>query len=318
MSRNAIEAGSRANALFDACKRSLRGSIAVSTVLFALAACAPSNTADSGRIVFRQKSMYRDILVTENDGGYRCLSFARRHGLQTCIFKGAPDLLAVPYTRGVFAGLLANPSAKRVLVIGLGGGVIPRAMRQIDPNLRIDVVELDPAVIAVAQRYFGFREDPKLRTFIGDGRVFVRRQARLGRRYDLIVIDAYERVYVPEHLMTREFIAEVRALLAPNGVVASNTFARGPLAPYEAATYQAVFGRTRIVDMSLGNRIILAGRDGLPAAAAMQARGRAIQDRLSQIGIHPAELDTQPQPMSEGVRPLTDQYSPANLLFGGE
>jgi spermidine synthase len=224
----------------------------------------------------------------------------------------------VPYTRGVFAGLLANPGARRVLVIGLGGGVIPRAMRRIDPELRIDVVELDPAVVDVAKRHFGYREDRALRTFIGDGRVFVRRRARAGERYDLIVIDAYERVYVPEHLMTREFVAEVRALLAPGGVVASNTFARGPLAPYEAATYQSVFGAMRMVDMTLGNRILLAGRDGLPSADAMRERATALQGKLLEIGITTAELESQPLPKAEGVRPLTDQYSPANLLFEHE
>lgn len=163
---------------------------------------------------------------------------------------------------------MANPGAKRVLVIG--GGVIPTAMRRIDPGLRIDVVELDPAVVAVAKRYFGFREDPSLRTFTGDGRVFVRRQARAGVRYDLIIIDAYERVYVPEHLMAREFIGEVKSLLAPGGVVASNTFARGPLAPYEAATYQAIFDDTRTVEMSMNNRIILAGRNGLPSTETLR------------------------------------------------
>lgn len=41
-----------------------------------------------------------------------------------------------------------------------------------------------------------------------------------GVQYDLIVIDAYERVYVPEHMMSREFIGEVKSLLASGGVVA--------------------------------------------------------------------------------------------------
>jgi spermidine synthase len=283
----------------------------------ALTGCAPSNQVEGGRIVHRQKSMYRDIIVTEN-AEYRCMSFARRNGMQTCISLRTPTRLAVPYTRGVFAGLLANPGARRVLVIGLGGGVIPTAMRSVEPALRIDVVELDPAVVDVAKQYFDYREGPGLRTSIGDGRVFARRQLRAGIRYDLIVIDAYERVYVPEHLMTREFIAEVKSLLAPGGVVASNTFARGPLAPYEAATYQSVFGETHIVDMTLGNRIILAGRDGLPPPDAIRARGEALQPRLSEVGILADELETWPQPPATGVRPLTDQFSPANLLFGHE
>ena len=145
---------------------------------------------------------------------------------------------------------------------------------------------------------------------------FVTRQARAGVRYDLVVIDAYERVYVPEHLMSREFIEEVKSLLAPGGVVASNTFARGPLAPYEAATYQSVFADTRVVDMSMGNRIILAGRDGLPPAATIRDSASKLEGRFHEIGIFVRELESHPQPKVEGYRPLTDQYAPANLLFG--
>lgn len=284
-------------------------------LLLTAVGCAPDATLNKGEVVHREKSMYRDIIVLDT-GTHRCMSFARRHGMQSCIYKNAPDQLAIPYTRAVFAGLMANPGARRVLVIGLGGGVIPAAMRRIDPGLRIDVVELDPAVVAVAKQYFGFREDPKLRTFIGDGRLFVRRQARAGIRYDLVVIDAYERVYVPEHLMTREFIGEVKSLLAPGGVVASNTFARGPLAPYEAATYQSVFDDTRTVEMSMGNRIILAGRDGLPSAETLRENAIRQQMELFAVGIFAPELESQPQPRIVGYRPLTDQYSPANLLFG--
>lgn len=287
----------------------------IALLSIAVFGCARNADPNRGDIVHREKSMYRDIIVLDTDT-HRCMSFARRGGMQSCILKDAPDLLAIPYTRAVFAGLVANPKARRVLVIGLGGGVIATAMRRIDPTMRMDVVELDPAVVEVAKTYFGYREDPRLKTFIGDGRVFVRRQAHAGVRYDLIVIDAYERVYVPEHLMSREFIGEVKALLAPGGVVASNTFARGPLAPYEAATYQSVFADTRVVDMSMGNRIILAGRDGLPPAATIRDNAGRLENRLREVGIFVRELESHPQPKVEGYRPLTDQYAPANLLFG--
>jgi spermidine synthase len=283
-------------------------------LLLALAGCARTSDPAEGRIVHREKSMYRDLIVVEvND--YRCMTFGRHRTMQSCILLEDPNMLALPYSRAVFAGLQANPSTKRALVIGLGGGVIPRAMRRIDPKMNIDVVELDPAVIEVAKHYFGYLEDPRLRTFIGDGRVFVRRQARAGIHYDLIIIDAFERVYVPEHMLTREFIGEVKSLLSPNGVIASNTFASGPLAPYEAATYQSVFGETRVVDVSMGSRIILAGRDGLPPDATMRDNAKALENRYYTIGVLLWELQSHPQPKIEGYRPLTDQYAPANLLF---
>ncbi len=177
------------------------------------------------------------------------------------------------------------------------------------------MIEPDPAVVDVAKHYFGCRQEPALRTFTGEGRVFVRRQLRAGVHYDRVVIDAFERAYVTEHMLTREFIGEVKSLLSPHGVIASNTFASGPLAPYEAATYQSVFGQTRVVDVAMGSRIILAGRDGLPDDATARDNAAAFEDRFRTIGILKRELQSHPQAGADGYRPLTDQYAPANLLF---
>ena len=35
-----------------------------------------------------------------------------------------------------------------------------------------------------------------------DGRVFVKRALRSGQKYDLVMLDAYEHEYIPEHLLT--------------------------------------------------------------------------------------------------------------------
>ncbi len=285
-------------------------------LLFAFCSSAYALSIHLTKTVHQQKSMYRNIIVAEGNGT-RCMTFGRRNALQTCIRLEQPQRLMMPYTRGLFAGLFANPQAQRILVIGLGGGVIPKAMRHIDPTMQIDVVELDPAVVEVAKQYFGYREDARMRTFVSDGRVFVRAQRRAAVHYDLVIIDAYEKVYVPEHMLTQEFISEVKSLLTPGGVIAANTFSRGALSQYEAATYQSVFGATQIVDVEGLNRIILAGRDGLPSLSAMKHNASLMQDKFAKIGVSTDELVSvlSQQAKATGVRPLTDQFSPANLLF---
>ena len=47
-----------------------------------------------------------------------------------------------------------NPTPQSVLIVGLGGGTIPRALRELLPETQIDVVEIDPAVVRVAQPLF--------------------------------------------------------------------------------------------------------------------------------------------------------------------
>jgi len=268
-------------------------------------------------IVHQEKSLYRNILVAEGDG-YRCLKFGRIHARQTCIEIANPARMVLNYTQALLTGLyVTDTPPRRVLVLGLGGGVIPRALRSLDGGIEIDAVELDPAVVRVAQSHFGHREDARLRSHVDDARVFVRKQRRLDTRYDLIIVDAFDKDYIPEHLLTREFLEELKTLLNPGGAVAANTFAEGALTRYEAATYQAVFGEIFNLDTDNGNRIILARRGQLPTPAFMRDRAASLAAGFSSVGASAADLLSRirPVPKATDVRVLTDQFSPANLLL---
>ena len=86
-----------------------------------------------------------------------------------------------------------------------------------------------------------------------------------GASYDLILLDAYGGDYIPEHLMTAEFLEEVAGLLAPGGVVAANTFAHSQLYDHESVTYRQVFGPFyNLKRNDSDNRIVLAMNDSLP------------------------------------------------------
>lgn len=288
-------------------------------LLLALLAGAASVQADGFRtpnIVHQEKSLYRNILVVEGDG-YRCMTFGRRHARQTCIRPAAPEQLVLPYTQALLAGLFSTPAPRRVLVIGLGGGVMPRALHALAPQAVVDTVELDPAVLDVAKRYFGFQDGGYSQAYVDDGRVFVRKQRRAAVHYDLILIDAFDKSYIPEHMLTREFLAEVKSLLNPGGTVAANTFADGALVRHEAATYQSVFGDTMTLDMDNGNRIILAGRDGLPDLSTMKHNAAPLREAMLPLNVSVDDLlrRIRPQARETRARVLTDQYAPANLLL---
>ena len=289
--------------------------------LLGLLASSPAALAQSEKFalpdtVYQEKSLYRNILVVEGEG-YRCMKFGRFHARQTCVRLGQPHQLVLNYTQGFFSALYLAAPPQRVLVIGLGGGVMPMALRAIAPAMHIDTVELDPAVLKVARSHFGYREDARLHSHVADARVFVRQQLRAKVRYDLVLIDAFDKDYIPEHLLTCEFLQQVQSLLTPLGVLAANTFAAGKLAQHEAATYQAVFGSLYNVDMDGGNRIMLAGRNALAPLAEVRRNAQAWDAKLALLGISSAQLlpRFQPQPVASGVRVLTDQYSPSNLLL---
>ena len=62
------------------------------------------------------------------------------------------------YIRLFFATFLCKPNAKRVLLIGLGGGVWPMLIRHFFPSIVVDVVEIDETVVALAGDFFGLAE----------------------------------------------------------------------------------------------------------------------------------------------------------------
>jgi spermidine synthase len=290
--------------------------VAAAAVAVALAlALAPAGRAG---VLHTEKSLYRNIVVYEADG-LRCMKFGRYEGgRQSCMSLEHPQHLVFEYTKMMMGALYLNPAPARVLVIGLGGGTLPSALQRILPAVRIDAVEIDAAVVRVAKTHFGWAPGAQTRVFEEDGRVFVKRAARRGEKYDLIMLDAFDHEYIPEHLLTREFLLEVRRLLAEGGVLAANTFSSSRLYHHESATYHSAFGD--FYSLKKSNRVILLRVGGLPDKAALARNAEAVQAKLAPLGTGSQwllPLFAVEGGWPAGTRILTDQYSPSNLLNAG-
>lgn len=266
--------------------------------------------------IHSEKSLYRNILIISSDS-HICMTFGRRQGMQSCALKNDPDYLVLNYTKGLMASLFIVPNPKRVLVIGMGGGSLSKALRKYDPDLYIDTVELDPSVVSVAQQFFKFSSDPRSSVHVSDGRMFVRQQLKKGVSYDIILVDAFDKDYIPEHMLTVEYLRQVKAILAPGGVVATNTFTSGPLASSEMATYKAAFGTIVRIGLRGGNSVIFSSDAGHQRLAATHEP--EVISRLAALGVHADILDGlhKGQVAREGDEGqiFTDQHSPANLML---
>lgn len=270
--------------------------------------------------IHRERSQYSDIIVTERDGR-RCMRFdVSRYGNlnQSCYLLNDPDRLVFDYTQMSFAGLLVNPQPERILIAGLGGGSIPSVMDELFPEARIDVVEVDPAVISVAEEYFGFEPGGNVHAHVADARVFVKRAGLRGERYDYVVLDAFGGEYIPEHLMTREFLQEVKQIMTEDAVLVANTFSSSELYDHESVTYRDVFGTFfNFRRAGTGNRIIVATPGPLPSRGSLRQPARELHDRLAGYGVtlleYPSRMSTRAD-WNTDARVLTDQYSPVNLL----
>jgi spermidine synthase len=127
-----------------------------------------------------------------------------------------------------------KPDIKKALFIGLGGGAMPMDMHgRTDAN--ITVVDIDPAMVDVAKKYFNFTEDEKMRTEIGDGRIFLNNS---NEKYDYIVVDVFLALIPPFHLTTVEFVEDLKSHLNPGGIIFINIIS--PVEGANAALFRSI------------------------------------------------------------------------------
>ena len=141
------------------------------------------------KVIKEERSLYQNVFV-EDDGDKRCLKFSvkRRTSSQSCMFKSQPKKVVFNYTKFAMSALVFKAKPERVLIIGLGGGTLSNNLLDMYPEIEIDNVEIDPAVVSVAVEYFGFKQTEKVKTYIQDGRIFIKRAQRKKLQYDLIIL----------------------------------------------------------------------------------------------------------------------------------
>jgi len=228
-----------------------------------------------------------------------------------------PDDLPLLYTRAFTIAAIYPPQIKRVLVLGLGGGSIPIYLHRFLPEATIDVVEIDPGIIAAAKKYFGLRETSRLKLIESDGRVFLNRHPE---PYDIILVDVFSGSYIPFHMMTKEFYQLVRSRLNPHGVAAINILPAEKLFASNVRTLKLAFDTLDFFNsgdptIEAQSVIVTAPLDPVSkdetaqraAAAQEHYRFRFDVTRLVE------ERRFQPPASAKGEI-LTDDYAPANVF----
>ena len=260
---------------------------------------------------------YNDLFIDKNGSHLRLSSRykGRPDYVELIVDLKDPDAMPVPYNRMMPAALVYTQKTKRILMIGLGGGSISTYLGRAMPDAQIDVVELDPGVIAAGKKYFGLRETDNVRFIESDGRVFLNRHKD---SYDLVLLDAFRELGVPFHLLTREFYALVNEHLAPGGAVASNVDAGTKLYLSTLATLNAVFPTVDVyADWSEPNEtqaIAIGGsaprldtKSLMQRALALQTEYRFRYPLPALVGKRVTKLD------AKGTEVLTDDFAPADL-----
>ncbi len=176
-------------------------------------------------VVAERNSVYGNLTVTETSGGLS-LPDAQPGAMRSLyengsILANAPDPAAAE--EAIHYALLEHASPRRVLLIGGGvGGAVAEALKH--PSVeRLDYVELDPALIDLARKFFpdetvAIDRDPRVHLHLLDGRRFL---SEATEKFDAIVIDTPDpQTAQLNRFYTVEFFRLARAHLARGGLVA--------------------------------------------------------------------------------------------------
>ncbi|HWP23156.1 MAG TPA: fused MFS/spermidine synthase [Candidatus Binatia bacterium] len=276
------------------------------------------------RTLLQKDTFYHRVRIEEDDEA-RYMYFDRT--LQSAMTLRDPTALRLIYSRYTSIGLTFRPDAKKMLVIGLGGGSIPKKINKEFPHIEIDAVEIDPDVVKLAKDYFQIQESNRLRLYAQDGRLFL---ARTQNQYDIILLDAYFTDAMPFHLTTKEFFELAQRKLAPNGVIVANlisavTGPAGRIARAFVRTQRQVFPQTYVFasrrpdNVSLDtvqNVIVIATRDKQRIDInEIVKRARALNRGLFPDSVQDIAVAYVDRPLAEDVPILTDDYAPTDNLL---
>ena len=168
-----------------------------------------------------------------------------------------PHALDLEYTRTMMGFLLFKPKPARIAMIGLGGGSLAKFCHRYLPQSRIEVVEINPHVIALRDEFHVPPDDERFRVVQGDGAQFVRDS---DQRCDVLLVDGFDSDGQPARLSSQRFYDDCCDLLQPEGILVVNLH-------YGHARFGTFLGRIRrsfddqvlVIDgVDLSNTIIFA------------------------------------------------------------
>lgn len=226
--------------------------IIISGVIFVL--CCVFGHGDSFAfwqkdLTYEGESIYNYLQVSEDDKQVS-LSTNVLFGVQSVYMKD-DTLTGLYYDYAMAAPLMVpdkNPDSMEMLILGMGTGTYATQCRKYFGDMNIEGVEIDEKITKLSRKYFALPDDINVTTY--DGRAFLNAS---DRKYDVIMVDAYQDITIPFQMSSVEFFRLVKSHLNENGVMVVNMNMRGnddgDINQYLADTISSVFGNVYTVEV---------------------------------------------------------------------
>ena len=280
--------------------------------LLALAGIGAGVVLAEPRLLEERSSTYNNIYVYK-EGSNVIMTFGHNRRFYTESIYDSTDELALPvtYTRFMTVGLAYATAADSLLEIGFGGGRTAWYLHKHMPKLDITCVELDPAVVDLAQRHFGVKPEDKFKIVTADGRSYLTKSRE---SWNVIMIDAYRGPFVPFHLLTEEFYKVVKSKLKPGGAVVQNVEPSTMMFDAAISTISKVFANVEVLDA--GGNIVTVAYDGPKRTQAeLAARAAVLQQQHNFVYPLAAFLSERRTVTRSRGKVLTDDFAPVESLL---
>ena len=200
-------------------------------------------------LTYEGESIYNYLQVSEDDKQVS-LSTNVLFGVQSVYMKD-DTLTGLYYDYAMAAPLMVpdkNPDSMEMLILGMGTGTYATQCRKYFGDMNIEGVEIDEKITKLSRKYFALPDDINVTTY--DGRAFLNAS---DRKYDVIMVDAYQDITIPFQMSSVEFFRLVKSHLNENGVMVVNMNMRGndhgDINQYLADTISSVFGNVYTVEV---------------------------------------------------------------------
>lgn len=211
-------------------------------------------------LAYEGESVYNYLQVKDNDRR-TALSTNVLFGVQSVYMKSG-ELTGMYYDYAMAAPIMADTDdTVDILILGMGTGTYAKQCMQYFDGVTAEGVEIDEKIIELSRDYFELPDEVKVTAY--DGRAFLN---VCDKKYDVIMVDAYQDITIPFQMSSKEFFTQVRGRLNDGGVMVCNMNMRSKendgINSYLSDTVASVFSEVYTVDVSGStNRELFASND---------------------------------------------------------
>lgn len=292
--------------------KSQKNFIAIAAIIFLVCSFFGNNNSFAfwkKNLLYEGESVYNYLQVYDTPQSIN-LSTNVLFGVQSIKMKDK-IFTGMYYDYALAAPLLADNEDLKILIVGNGAGTFAEKSLQYFPDAKIQGVEIDEKITALAKKYFDMPEKISVATY--DGRAFLQADKNF---YDVILIDAYQDITIPFQMTTKEFFKIVGEHLKPSGIMVLNMNMRvdevGGINNYITDTTAEIFSDVRTIDAdNITNKILFATND---EKILNQLSNRAEKITDKKFSALMKKISTNWQSQSKGKFILTDDNAPVEIL----